>query len=239
MLHLTLPKSTAKTANQSNTSCPSRFLSITLHTENNTSYAQSMQSAPQRQPKTIERPKRIQLGPFLSQRIPAVRLGNPPQCFSISYCFPSHCLFPLVSFPSLLNGSSVKRLPSNRVCFFRSVRWYLEFRSVLSILSTVPLITSIGLPNTRMTRGFLTLISTLPSRSFSVPMWKAKATCPRCFPFSLTVPTLLLWMIRTWCGRFLPLSGLIRQSRSLSRIRSLFRRVDSIQTRRLREDACC
>ena len=239
MLHLTLPKSTAKTANQSNTSCPSRFLSITLHAENNTSYAQSMQSSPQRQPKTIEGPKRIQLGPFLSQRIPAVRLGNPPQCFSISYCFPSHCLFPLVSFPSLLNGSSVKRLPSNRVCFFRTARWYLEFRSVLSILSTVPLITSIGLPNTHMTRGFLMLINSLPSLSFSVPMWRAKVTWLRYFRFSIIVRTLSLWIRETCCVRFLPLSGLTRQSRPLSRIRPLFRRVDSIQTRRLQEDACC
>ena len=118
VFHFTLPKYVAKTVNQSNTICQSRVLSITLHPENSTSYAQSMQSSPQRQPKTIEGPKRIQLGPFLSQRISAVRLGNPPQCFSISYCFPSHCLFPLVSFASLLNGSSVKRLPSNRVCFF-------------------------------------------------------------------------------------------------------------------------
>ena len=118
VFHFTLPKYVAKTVNQSNTLCQSRFLSITLHTESDSSYAQSMQSSPQKQPKTIEGPKRIQLGPFQSQRIPAVRLGNPPQCFSISYCFPSHCLFPLVSFASLLNGSSVKRLPSNRVCFF-------------------------------------------------------------------------------------------------------------------------
>ena len=74
--------------------------------------------------------------------------------------------------------------------FFRSVSWYLEFRAALSILNAVPLITSIGLPNIRLTRGFLTLISTLPNRSSSTPMWKTKAARPRCFCFSIAVPIL-------------------------------------------------
>ena len=92
--------------------------------------------------------------------------------------------------------------------FFRSVRWYLEFRAALSILNAVPLITSIGLPNMRLTRGFLTLISTLPNRSSSTPMWKTKAARPRCFCFSIAVPILSVWMRKTCCVCFPLLIGL-------------------------------
>ena len=208
--HFALFKTIAKAANKSNTPCQSSFLSITLHMESGTSYAQSMQSSPQNNPKlSSEGPKRW-IGPIpftthsCSTTVKSTALFLYFLLLSVALSIP----YGLISFSSQLwYHQAIVFYPC---LFFRSVRWYLGFRAALSILNAVPLITSIGLPNMRLTRGFLTLISTLPNRSSSTPMWKTKAARPRCFCFSIAVPILSVWMRKTCCVCFPLLIGLIR-----------------------------